>query len=101
MSQDAARITKGCPLHDFDPLAPDHEVEPWSILAHARAEQPVFYMPELDMWCVTRYEDVREMLRDTETFSSVNSILMANPVPEEITIPPGCPYPELENVANF
>ena len=70
-------------------------------MAVARREQPVFYMPDVDMWCVTRHEDVREMLRDTETFSSAGAIHMVNPVPDEITIPPGCPYPELENVAQF
>jgi cytochrome P450 len=91
----------GCPLFGFDPLAPDHVVDPWPTLAKARKEQPVFYMPDVDMWCVTRYEDVREMLRDTETFSSASAIHMVNPVPDEITIPPGCPYPELENVAQF
>jgi cytochrome P450 len=91
----------GCPVVDFDPLAPDHLVDPWPKLAKARKEQPVFYMPGVDMWCVTRYEDVREMLRDSETFSSASAIHMVNPVPDEITIPPGCPYPELENVAQF
>ena len=91
----------GSPVFDFDPLAPDHVVDPWPRLAKARSEQPVFYMPDVDMWCVTRYDDMLEMLRDTETFSSAEAIHMVNPVPEEITIPPGCPYPELENVAQF
>jgi cytochrome P450 len=58
-------------------------------------------MPDVDMWCVTRFEDVQDMLRDTGTFSSAEAIHMVNPVPPEITIPPGCPYPELENVAQF
>lgn len=94
-------VHAGCPVVDFDPLAADHVVDPWPKLAKARKEQPVFYMPDVDMWCVTRHEDVREMLRDTETFSSASAIHMVNPVPDEITIPPGCPYPELENVAQF
>jgi cytochrome P450 len=91
----------GCPVFDFDPLAADHLEDPWPRLAAARREQPIFYMPDVDMWCVTRRADVRDMLRDTETFSSAGAIHMVNPVPEEITIPPGCPYPELENVAQF
>ena len=91
----------GCPVFDFDPLALDHVVDPWPVLARARKEQPVFYMPDVDMWAVTRFEDVQDMLRDTKTFSSAEAIHMVNPVPDEITIPPGCPYPELENVAQF
>jgi cytochrome P450 len=58
-------------------------------------------MPDVDMWAVTRFDDVQDMLRDTETFSSAEAIHMVNPVPDEITIPPGCPYPDLENVAQF
>ncbi|HEY1508941.1 MAG TPA: cytochrome P450 [Solirubrobacteraceae bacterium] len=76
-------------------------MDPWPRLARARREQPVFYMPNVDMWAVTRFEDVEDMLRDTETFSSAEAIHMVNPVPDEVTIPPGCPYPELENVAQF
>jgi cytochrome P450 len=96
---EAARA--GCPMFEFDPLAPDHVVDPWPRLATARQEQPVFYMADVDMWCVTRNADVRDMLRDTQTFSSAGAIHMVNPVPEEVTIPAGCPYPELENVAQF
>jgi cytochrome P450 len=97
----AAARQAGCPMFGFDPMAADHEVDPWPLLARARAEQPVFYMPEVDMWAVTRNADVRDMLRDTETFSSADAIHMINPVPAEVTIPPGCPYPDLENVAQF
>jgi len=99
-SGDAA-ARAGCPLWDYDPRVADHVEDPWPILAQARDEQPVFYMPEVDMWCVTRHEDVRDMLRDTATFTSASAIHMVNPVPDEVTIPPGCPYPELENVAQF
>jgi cytochrome P450 len=96
-----ARTHAGCPVWDYDPMAADHLQDPWPRLARAREEQPVFYMPDVDMWCVTRRDDIRTMLRDMETFSSASAIHMVNPVPEEITIPPGCPYPELENVAQF
>jgi cytochrome P450 len=42
--------------------------EPW--LSLARAEQPVFYLPGQDVWCVTRYADIREVLRNPATYSS-------------------------------
>lgn len=49
---------------------------PW--LALAQREAPVFYLDRYDMWCVTRYDDVLTVLRDTETFSSANVIPLAH-----------------------
>jgi cytochrome P450 len=103
--------TAKCPVFaDFDPLVPHHldtgrpisEQLPWPLLARARREQPVFYMPQIDMWCVTRYDDIRAMLRDTETFSNAGANEMRTEVPAEITIPEGCPYPTIgDSVANL
>ncbi len=90
-----------CPRWDFDPLVPDHVRDPWPLLAGARAEQPVFYMPNLDMWCVTRYADVRAALHDATTFSNASAIQLANPVPDEVTVPPGCVFPELRSIGNI
>lgn len=94
---------EGCPVfHDFHPLVPHHLEDPWGPLARAREEQPVFYMPDLDMWCVTRYEDIRVMLRDTETFSNNGANEMRTEVPEEITLPEGCPFPSIgDSIANL
>jgi len=58
----------------FDPFDPVQADNPYPWVAAARKEAPVFYMPELDVWCVTRYEDVLEVMRDDATFSSRNAI---------------------------
>jgi cytochrome P450 len=66
-----------CPLvhgRPFDPLDREQGGNPYPWLHAAQAEAPVFYMPELDLWCVTRYDDVLDVLRDTKTFSSRNVI---------------------------
>ena len=42
----------------FNPLAPEQRENPFDILAAARREQPVFYVPALKLWVVTRYDDV-------------------------------------------
>jgi cytochrome P450 len=89
------------PHFDFDPLNPAHAENPWTLLARARQEQPVFYMPSLDMWCVTRYDDVRAALHDSATFSNESAIELANPVPDEVEIPPGCVFPELRSIGNI
>jgi cytochrome P450 len=39
-----------------------------------RAEQPVFYSAEHDLWIVTRYATVLEVLRNHQLFSSANAI---------------------------
>jgi cytochrome P450 len=57
----------------FDPLGPEGTANPWPWYETARREAPVFYLAEHDVWCVTRYEDVLEVLRDTQTFSSANA----------------------------
>ena len=38
---------------------------PW--LRAAQHSAPVFFLPDYNLWCVTRYEDVIEVLRDPAT----------------------------------
>lgn len=62
-----------CPYAEgraFDPrsLEAAQDPEPW--FSVARAEHPVFYVPELKVWYVTRYEDVVAVFKDTKRFSS-------------------------------
>ncbi|MDE0755753.1 MAG: cytochrome P450 [Woeseiaceae bacterium] len=40
-----------------------------SIYATARANDPVSYLPDIDFWAVTRFADVKSILKDTDTFS--------------------------------
>jgi len=70
-----------CPVvhgRAFDMLDPVQAGEPYEWLAAAQREAPVFYMPDHDQWCVTRYDDVLEVLKDTETYSSANVIPLAH-----------------------
>ena len=60
-----------CPYHAFDPLDLS---DPFPMLARARREQPVFYSPAIDYWVVTRYEDVKAIFRDHETYTAANTI---------------------------
>ena len=64
-------VVHGTPFDPFDPVQAD---DPYPWMQVARKEAPVFYMPELDVWCVTRYEDVLEVMRDDATFSARNAI---------------------------
>ena len=43
--------------------------DPYPILADLRAHEPVSWVPETEMWFVTRYDDVRAVLADFETYT--------------------------------
>lgn len=73
MSKDAAT----CPVHGetlelhggesrLDPLIRNN---PFPFYRALRKEQPVYYDPGLDVYLVTRYDDLVTVLRDDETFS--------------------------------
>lgn len=92
-----------CPIvhgREFDPLDPEQAGDPFPWLRVAQREQPVFYLPQLSMWCVTRYQDVLEVLRDTATFSSRNVVRITQLAPEvEHRFPDG--YPNNDGLASL
>ncbi len=52
-------------------LAPEVRRDPYPYLAYLRHEAPVQWMPALNAFLVTRYDDVAQILRDPQTFSSI------------------------------
>ena len=48
----------------------DLELEPNPILARMRAEEPVCFVPSLDMWMVTKWDDLIFMENNPEIFSA-------------------------------
>lgn len=74
-------------LPTFDLFDPEHEHWKYDAFAYAREHCPVVRTEtELTgpMWMVTRYADVREVLEDPETFSSVGG----SPAPSPIGLGP-------------
>jgi cytochrome P450 len=70
------------PRSPFSP-AGEHLEDPYPYYAWAREAEPVLFSPDLQMWCVTRYEDVSAMLGDPKTFSSTGTIPdLGEPIPE-------------------
>src|ERR1700733_731448 len=57
-------------LTGFDPLSQEFMADPYPVLERARREQPVFFYAPLQLWVVTRYEDIVRVVGDFETFSS-------------------------------
>lgn len=73
----------GCPIHDrFDPL---DLTDPYPILAEARASEPIFYSEDIDYWVVTRYEDIKAIFRDYETYTAENTITPIEPFSDAVT----------------
>jgi cytochrome P450 len=73
-----------CPVfHSFDPLEHTEQLaDPGLALEGARKEAPLFYMEKYGLWCMTRYEDVREAFRDSETYSNASTIRVPDVPPQ-------------------
>jgi cytochrome P450 len=70
----ADTTVSGCPVaHGYDPLAPRTVSNPYPELNELREASPVYYLPELDHYIVTRFEDVEKILLDRETWSASNA----------------------------
>jgi cytochrome P450 len=61
-------------LERFDPFSADYLADPYPTLRELRETAPVFYSSALDHWVVTRYVDVRHILKTTTEFSAANSL---------------------------
>ena len=66
----------------FNPYSPDVIDDPYPSYARLRDRSPVHFVDELDVWIVTRYDDVAQILHDPDTFSSAQGMgqLMAGGV---------------------
>jgi cytochrome P450 len=76
--------TSSCPVHEsFDPLSQENLADPYPIQCAVRGEAPAFYAPSIDMWVVSRYDDVEAIFKDPATFSASVSLAPVFPVDEE------------------
>ncbi|HEY0602305.1 MAG TPA: cytochrome P450 [Herpetosiphonaceae bacterium] len=71
-----------CP--HFNPLDPTFRENPYPLYAELRRDTPVFYSPLFDMWVVTRYADVAQVMKQTDIFSSVGSLQANVELPQSV-----------------
>jgi cytochrome P450 len=64
---------KASALH-FDPYSIEFATNPYPIYKHLRDEAPVYFHEGLNFWALSRYADVMEAHRDSETFSSAGGV---------------------------
>jgi cytochrome P450 len=57
-------------VDDYQPLTPHVVADPYPYYAVLRRDAPVHHLPDLDVWVVSRYDDVLRVLSDAETFTS-------------------------------
>ena len=80
----------------FDPTTPEQRENPFDVLDLARREQPVFRAPALDLWVVTRHDDVLTVLKDHRTFSSTGALQSSSAaLPAEVLQVLADGYPEM------
>ncbi|HLG66242.1 MAG TPA: cytochrome P450 [Acidimicrobiales bacterium] len=71
----------GCPVaHDFDLLDPVVVADPFTVLGEWRSKTPVFYVPSVDHYVVTRYADIEQILLDRDSWSAANASSPLTPV---------------------
>ncbi|MGH7290105.1 MAG: hypothetical protein ACREJT_02760, partial [Myxococcota bacterium] len=54
----------------YDPFRTEFRADPYPHYRALRDQTPVFFAPEANVWCVSRYDDVQAVLRGDEVFSS-------------------------------
>jgi len=79
----APTAPNGCPFSaraaSFSPFDPAYMQAPGEYLRWAREGEPVFWSPQLRHWVVTRYEDVKAVLRDNRLYSASNVLEKITP----------------------
>ena len=74
-----------CPvLTEFNPFEPAQTNNPYPMYTHAREHAPIFFSPVLNMWVVTRHEDICEIARDTVRFSNGRAVDVVAEMPAEV-----------------
>ncbi len=59
-----------CPYSEtFDPAERSQQIDPFSWIAPARTEAPVFYSERYKVWVITRHKDIEYILKNPEIFT--------------------------------
>lgn len=58
----------------FDPMTPSNLQEPFVFFAELRKEKPVYWSEQYSFWMLTRYQDVKAVLRAPRQFSSATGV---------------------------
>jgi hypothetical protein len=68
----------------FNPFVDPYLADPYPFWRNARRTEPVFYSPEIDCWVVTRFDDIKAIFADPESFSAGNAQNPIIPIAPEV-----------------
>jgi cytochrome P450 len=71
-----------CPA-DFDFFSPEVIESPFEFYQAIRREAPVYHLPGSNIYMLSRWQDIRQVTRDTATFSNDFHDLLQGPEPSE------------------
>jgi cytochrome P450 len=54
----------------LSPFGAEYLDDPYHVFAEAREESAAYYSEDLDYWILTRYDDIKQVIRDTDRFSA-------------------------------
>ena len=74
-------------LAELDFFSPEVQECPFSVYQQLQDEAPVWQMPGTNVFVVTRYNDIREIIRDPARFSSSFSALLNTAPPTRTSTP--------------
>ena len=86
-SEPAPAPRTGCPVSAhaaaFDPFEDGYQQDPPEYVRWSREREPVFYAPKLGYFVVTRYDDIKAIFRDNQTFSPSIALEKITPTGDE------------------
>lgn len=73
---ESSAVAGGCPVtHGFVPFDESYLAAPYPFFNELREETPVAYAPNLDLYLVTRFDDIAAVLKNREVFSAANATI--------------------------
>jgi cytochrome P450 len=73
-SKPTGAASRAVPERPYDPFSEPLLSDPYPFFEAVRRDAPVFYAEVVDHWVVARYEDVKAVLLDPESYSAANTI---------------------------
>lgn len=74
------------PVSEYNPMAPETAEDPYEFYAALRQQAPVYEVPGLGLFIVSRYDDVLQVVRNPGLFSSKSGPAALPPPPEVLEI---------------
>lgn len=82
VATDRNTLQTGTASNRFDLFHEPQLSDPYPFFKLIRQHTPVFYAEDIDHWVISRYEDVKQVLRDYENYSAQNTIAPIHPLCE-------------------